>query len=83
MMSQIFMLVLRIVLFTLYVCMYVCSGVGFLMHRNLYVVYCTSPLNFKSAAMPSRRDGTARPTYQRTAEPSPSGGIEDYVVDGK
>jgi hypothetical protein len=52
-------------------CMYVCSGAGFPMHCDLYVVYCTFPVNFKSAAMPSRRDGTARPTYQRTAEPSP------------
>jgi hypothetical protein len=65
----------------MYVCM--CSGVGFPMHRDLYVVYCTSPVNFKSAAIPSRRDGTARPTYQRTAEPLPRGGIGDYVVDGK
>jgi hypothetical protein len=62
--------------------LYVCSGVGFPMHRNLYVVYCTSPVNFKSAAIPSRRDGTTRPTYQRMAEPSPSGGIEDYVWTG-
>jgi hypothetical protein len=53
------------------VCMYVCSGAGFPMHCDLYVVYCTSPVNFKSADIPSRRDGTARPTYQRTAEPSP------------
>jgi hypothetical protein len=67
----------------LYVCMYVCSGQGFPKHSDLYVVYCTSPVNFKSAAIPSRRDGTARPTYQRTAEPSPSGGTEYYVVDGK
>jgi hypothetical protein len=66
-----------------YVCMYVCSGVGFPMHRNLYVVYCTSPVNFKSAAIPSHRDGTARPTYKRIAEPSPSGGIGDFVVDRK
>jgi hypothetical protein len=58
-------------------CMYVCSGVGFPMHCDLYVVYCTSPVNFKSAAITSRRNGTARPTYQRTAEPPPSGGIED------
>jgi hypothetical protein len=56
----------------MYVCMYVCSGVGFPMHRDLYVIYCTSPVNFKSADIPSHRDGTARPTYQRTAEPSPS-----------
>jgi hypothetical protein len=68
----------------MYVCMYVCmcSGVGFPMHHDLYVVYCTSPVNFKSAAIPSRRDGTAHPTYQRTAEPPSSGGIGDYVVDG-
>jgi hypothetical protein len=66
-----------------YLCMYVCSGAGFPMRRDLYVVYCTSRVNFKSAAIPSRRDGTARPTYQRTPEPSPSGGIEDYVMDGK
>jgi hypothetical protein len=52
------------------------------MHCDLYVVYCTSPVNFKSAAIPSRRDGTALPTYQRTAEPPPSGGIGNYVVDG-
>jgi hypothetical protein len=63
--------------------MYVCSGVGSPVHRDLYVDYCTSPANFKSAAIPSRRDGTARPTYQRTAELSPSGGIGNYVVDGK
>jgi hypothetical protein len=60
--------------------MYVCfSGVGFPMHRDLYMVYCTSPLNFKSAAIPSQRDGAACPTYQRTAEPS-AGGIGDYVL---
>jgi hypothetical protein len=63
--------------------MYGFSGAGFPMHSDLYVVYCTSPVNFKSAAIPSRRDGTARPTYLRMAEPSPSGGIEDYVMDGK
>jgi hypothetical protein len=63
--------------------MYVCSGVGFPMHRDLYVVYCTPPANFKLAAMPSRRDGTARPTYQRTAEPPPGGGIRNFLVDGK
>jgi hypothetical protein len=34
------------------------------MHRDLYVVYCTSPLIFKSAAIHSQRDGTARPTYR-------------------
>jgi hypothetical protein len=54
----------------------VCSGAGFPMQCDLYVVYCTSPANFLS-----RRDGTARPTYQRTAEPSPGEGIEDY--DGR
>jgi hypothetical protein len=54
------------------------SGVGFPMHRDLYMVYCTSPSNFKSAAIPSQRDGTARPTYQRTAEPSDRG-IGNYV----
>jgi hypothetical protein len=56
----------------------VCSGAGFPMHCDLYVVYCTSPVNFLAVVIPSRRDGTARPTYQRTAEPSPGGGIEDY-----
>jgi hypothetical protein len=55
------------------------SGVGFPMHRDLYMVYCTFPLNFKSAAIPSQRDGAARPTYQRTAEPS-AGGIGNYVL---
>jgi hypothetical protein len=59
-----------------YVCMYY-SGAGFPMHCDLCVVYCTSPVNFKSAAIPSRHDGT---TYQRTVEPSPSGGIDDYVL---
>jgi hypothetical protein len=59
----------------------VCSGAGFPMHCNLYVVSSTSPVNFQSVVIPSRRDGTARPTYQRTAEPSPGGGIEDY--DGR
>jgi hypothetical protein len=57
----------------------VCSGAGFPMHCDLYVVYCTSPVNFLAVVIPSRCDGTARPTYQRTAEPSPGGGIEDYV----
>jgi hypothetical protein len=51
------------------------------MHCDLYVFYCTSPVNFLAVVIPSRRDGTARPTYQRTAEPSPGGGIEDY--DGR
>jgi hypothetical protein len=51
------------------------------MHCDLYVVYCTSPVNFLPVVIPSRRDGTARPTYQRMAEPSPGGGIEDY--DGR
>jgi hypothetical protein len=55
------------------------SGAGFPMHRDLYMVYCTSPLNFQSAAIPSQPDGTARPTYQRTAEPS-AGGIGNYVL---
>jgi hypothetical protein len=55
------------------------SGVGFPMHCDLYVVYCTSPLNFKSAAIPSQRNGAARPTYQRTAEPS-VGGIGNHVL---
>jgi hypothetical protein len=49
------------------------------MHRDLYMVYCASPLNLKSAAIPSQRDGGARPTYQRTAEPS-AGGIGNYVL---
>jgi hypothetical protein len=51
------------------------------MHCDLYVVYCTSPVNVLAAVIPSRRDYTARSTYQRTAEPSPGGGIEDY--DGR
>jgi hypothetical protein len=55
------------------------SGVGFPMHSDLYMVYCTSPLNFKSAAIPSQCDGAIRPTYQRTAEPS-AGGIGNYVL---
>jgi hypothetical protein len=59
------------------------SGAGFPMHRDLYVVYYKSPVNFLAVVIPSRRDGTASPTYQRTAEPSPSGGIEVYVMDGK
>jgi hypothetical protein len=59
----------------------VCYGAGFPMHCDLYVVYCTSPVNFLAVVIPSRRDGTASPTYQRTAEPSPGGGIEDY--DGR
>jgi hypothetical protein len=63
------------------VCMYVQGRVSPCTVTS-YVVYCTSLVNFKSAAIPSRRDGTARPTYQRTAEPSPSGGIEDYVGRG-
>jgi hypothetical protein len=59
----------------------VCSGAGFPMHCDLYVVYCTSPVNFLAVVIPSRCDGTACPTYQRAAEPSPGGGIEDY--DGR
>jgi hypothetical protein len=55
------------------------SGVGFPTHRDLYMVYCTSPLNFKSAAIPSQRDSAARPTYHRMAEP-PAGGIGNYVL---
>jgi hypothetical protein len=58
-----------------------CSGAGFPMHCDLYVAYCTSPVNLLAVVIPSRRDGTARPTYQRTAEPPPGGGIEDY--DGR
>jgi hypothetical protein len=52
------------------------------MHRDLCMVcmvYCTSPLNFKSAAIPSQRNDAACHTYQRTAEPS-AGGIGDYVL---
>jgi hypothetical protein len=51
------------------------------MHCDLYVVYFTSPVNFLAVVIPSSRDGTARPTYQRAAGPSPGGGIEDY--DGR
>jgi hypothetical protein len=33
-------------------CWYVISGVGFPLHRYYDIVYCTSPFDFKSAAIP-------------------------------
>jgi hypothetical protein len=50
--------------------MYVCSGAGFPMHCDLVCGLLYVPCEFQTAAMPARRDGTAHPTYQRTAEPS-------------
>jgi hypothetical protein len=44
--------------------MYVFLGAGFPMHCDLI----WSPMNVQTAAMPTRRDSAARPTYQRTAE---------------
>jgi hypothetical protein len=60
----------------------VCSGAGFPKHCELYVVYCTSLVNCLAVVILSRRGGTARPSYQRTAEPSHGGGTEDYDGTG-
>jgi hypothetical protein len=43
------------------------SGAGFPMHRDLDVVYCTTPI--ESAAIPYQHWCYARPTYQRTVVP--------------
>jgi hypothetical protein len=62
----------------MYVCMFFRGGFPHA-PRPLYGLLYVPFLNFKSAAIPSQRDGAACPTYQRTAEPS-AGGIGDYVL---